>query len=131
MSFDLLNYPLAFQMPRSMSGESAWIEHIPFALTIIPLAQPRVLVELGTHHGDSYMAFCQAVEAGGGRTRCHAVDTWRGDVHTGPYDEKVFQSLKAVHDPAYAHFSNLMRTDFDSAAQEFADGVIDLLHIVG
>jgi hypothetical protein len=133
-AFDPLDHPIVFAPPRYLSGGSAWVEHIPLAFLLVDLLRPRVLVELGTHHGDSYCAFCQAVEQlglGGNSTRCFAVDTWRGDAHAGFYGDDVIQRLRQRHDPAYGTFSTLVRSDFDSAVSHFADGSIDLLHVDG
>ena len=60
---------------------SAWYSNVPFAYWIVGAAQPRTLVELGTHNGVSYSAFCEGVLRKGLQTRCYAVDTWRGDDH--------------------------------------------------
>ena len=108
-----------------------WIEHIPFAFWLIEMHQPRQLVELGTHYGNSYFAFCQAVAAQGLPTRCYAVDTWRGDDHSLFYDESVFQAVNARNGEKYGGFSLLMRCLFDEALPYFLDGSIDLLHIDG
>ena len=34
---------------------SAWLEHAPFGFWIVAAARPRMLVELGSHHGFSYL----------------------------------------------------------------------------
>src|SRR4051812_24532056 len=81
--FNPLKYASSLTPPRYLSGSSAWGGDIPFAMTLVPLLRPRVIVELGAHRGDSYCAFCQAVDENGLATRCFAVDTWRGDIHTG------------------------------------------------
>ncbi len=47
--------------PDRLVEPDAWIGHIPFAFWIIAAHRPRVLVELGTHIGNSYRRFCQAV----------------------------------------------------------------------
>lgn len=52
--------PIAFTMPHRLV-QSAWLGHIPFAFWLIHAHRPRVLVELGTHNGASYAAFCQAI----------------------------------------------------------------------
>lgn len=110
---------------------SAWIEHIPFAFWIVEAHQPRVFVELGTHYGVSYFAFCQAVEKLELNTRCFAVDTWKGDEHAGFYDERVFEQVKAYNEAQYSGFSRMVRSTFDDALSHFSDGSIDLLHIDG
>lgn len=110
---------------------SAWLEHGPFAFWLTETVQPQTLVELGTHSGFSYLTFCQAVLRLGLPTSCYAIDTWRGDDHSGFYGEEVFAKLSATHERSYAGFSTLVRALFDDALPRFADGSIDLLHIDG
>ena len=110
---------------------SAWTGHLPFAFWVIEEARPRTLVELGSHHGASYLGFCQAVRHCGLDTRCWAVDTWGGDEHAGLYGEEVYATLNAFNARDYGDFSTLLRMRFDEALAHFADGSIDLLHIDG
>ena len=129
-TINLLDDPVCLEMPRWLV-ESAWIEHIPFALWVTSVLRPRVFVELGAYRGASYCAFCQAIATLGLDTQAFAVDTWAGDVHMGAYGKQVYLDLKAHHDPHYAHFSSLLRTDFDEASNRFQEKQIDLLHIDG
>lgn len=128
---------ISFQINNSMfiqarsTPESAWLGHIPFAAWLIEAASPRVLVELGTHHGASYLAFCQAVEASGSSTKCYAVDTWQGDEHAGAYSDDVFFRLLDNHNNLYGDFSRLLRMTFSQAVDYFSDGEVDVLHIDG
>ncbi len=123
---------LAWQTPRHFSPVSAWVEHIPFALALVDLLRPNTVVELGTHMGDSYCAFCQAIDTLGlTHTRATAIDTWRGDDQAGHYGAEVLNNLRAYHDPLYGRFSRLLQATFDEAAGQFAPGSIDLLHIDG
>lgn len=128
--FHLEAHPIMLMRPRIVPPYG-WVGHIPFAYLAVDLLKPRTFVELGTHSGNSYLAFCQAVQTLGLSTQCVAVDSWEGDAHALPYDEQVYQSLRARHDPRYGDFSRLLRSRFDEAVAQFADGSIDLLHIDG
>lgn len=77
------------------------------------------------------MGMCQAVREWGLATRCFAVDTWKGDAHTGPYDESVYQKLWEYNQFCYQDFSTLLRCTFDQALSSFPDGYVDLIHIDG
>jgi hypothetical protein len=127
----LVNPDLLFAEPERVSDMGFWHEHIPFAFVLADLLAPRNFVELGAHKGDSYFAFCQAVSRLGLPTRCFAVDSWEGDVHTSAYAETVFTEFKQWHDARYAAFSTPLRMTFDEAAGKFDNGSIDLLHIDG
>ncbi len=117
--------------PNLVRADSAWIGHIPFAGWIISALKPTIFVELGTHTGVSYSAFCQAVTENHLPTKCYAVDTWKGDEHASFYGEEVFEEYAAYHRQHFSSFSQLMRMTFDDAIQSFSDGSIDLLHIDG
>lgn len=117
--------------PRRLVLPNPWAGHIPFAAWLIHQIKPRVLVELGTHTGNSYCAFCQSIEEASSPTKAYAVDTWQGDEHAGRYDDSVYEQLRAYHDPLYGSFSTLLRKTFDQALEDFAPGSVDLLHIDG
>lgn len=122
----------SFWTPDLLIPETpAWIEHAPFAFWLMQALRPRLFVELGTHSGFSYFAFCSAVQRLRLGTRCYAVDTWKGDEQAGFYGEEVFQKTSAENDARYSAFSTLVRSTFDAASSHFDDGSIDLLHIDG
>ena len=121
---------LVFQAPDYLAP-SAWIEHVPFAFWITDALKPTNFVELGTHHGTSYFAFCQEIRRQGLATGAWAVDTWKGDEHAGFYGEAVWEAVDHHNRVTYPGFSQLIRERFDAALPRFADGSIDLLHIDG
>lgn len=110
---------------------SGWLEHVPFAFWIIQAHRPRSLVELGSHRGISYFAFCQAAKELGVPVQCHAVDTWEGDSQAGYYGDDIYRSVVERNERNYADFSRLLRMTFDDALEHVADGSVDLLHIDG
>ncbi len=126
-----LDHPICYTIPRRLTPASQWHEHIPFAMLLVDLLRPNTIVELGTHYGDSYCAFCQAVKDLETHTQCYAVDTWQGDAHSGFYGPDVLADLRAHHDPFYSSFSCLIQADFNDALSHFKEGEIDVLHIDG
>jgi GT2 family glycosyltransferase len=123
--------PVSFWPPDYATADSAWLEHAPFAFWLIEALRPRSLVELGTHSGLSYFAFCQAVQRLQLETCCYAVDTWKGDEHAGFYGEEIFSEVHKRNDQRYSAFSTLIRSTFDQASLHFRKNSIDLLHIDG
>jgi hypothetical protein len=129
-TFNPLDYPVCLSPPRRLT-HSQWMEHVPFAMALVDMVRPAVLVELGTQTGVSYCGFCQAVAQLGLPCRAYAVDTWKGDPHSGFNGPEMLTELKAFHDPLFGAFSRLVCSTFDEALGNFPDGSIDLLHIDG
>ena len=129
--FNPVRHPICLTLPSRLTPGSSWHEHIPFAMCLVDMLRPEVLVELGTYRGDSYCAFCQAVKELGLPTRCYAIDTWTGDPHTGSYGPDVLAELRQYHDPLYGSFSTLVQSTFEDALRLFPDGSVTLLHIDG
>lgn len=124
MSGTILQQPLRIT-------ESAWLGHIPFAFWIMKVAQPQILVELGTHRGASFAAFCQQASKNLTDCHCYAIDTWKGDDQAGFYGEEVYSELLAFINQHYEGWAHLVRAPFDEAVGIFDDNSIDLLHIDG
>ncbi len=119
-TFNPLDYPISLLYPTRIA-RVPWTEHVPFALTLIDLVRPRMVVELGTGAGISYCAFCQAIAHLRLPARAFAVDN-------GP---AALGDLRGFHDPLYGDFSRLVPSTFDEALAHFSDGSIDLLHLGG
>ena len=123
--------PSLFWPSLRPSHESAWHGHVSFAHWIVSALEPRIVVELGTHNGVSFAAFCNAVQKSRLPTRCYAIDTWQGDEHAGIYGETVHEDLKAFVHERFPTIATMLRGLFDDALPQFADGSVDLLHIDG
>ncbi len=123
--------PASFWHPEQLGPGPSRLAHAPFAFWLVEALRPKSIVELGTYGGYSYFAFCQAVQRLGLDTRCHAIDTWKGDEHAGFYGEDVYEAVSARNECLYAAFSTLVRSTFDEALPRFDDASIDLLHIDG
>jgi GT2 family glycosyltransferase/glycosyltransferase involved in cell wall biosynthesis len=126
-----LDHPIIFATPRRLTSGSAWHQHIPLGMLLVDLARPATVVELGTRAGDSYCAFCQAIDQLGLEASAYAVNTWEGDSDRGHHRPDVLAGLRAHHDPLYGTFSQLVQSSFADALSHFEDGGIDLLHIDG
>lgn len=135
----LYGYPFIFDNPAYLSHINAWHGHIPFAFWCIYALRPNIFVELGTHYGDSYFAFCQAMQKVNMMPHypndeyihnAHAVDTWQGDKHAGFYGSEVIDKVVEVNSQYYP-FSTLHKETFAEAVSNFQDKSIDLLHIDG
>jgi hypothetical protein len=126
-----LDHPICFAKPLKLDNVSTWTQHVPFGMFIVDVLRPKILVELGTHTGVSYSAFCQALKQLGLDAHCYAIDTWDRDSQADAYSRDILAELHAYHDPLYGGFSRLVQSTFDGAVNYFSDGSIDLLHING
>ncbi len=128
----MLDLPSLRDLQPRRYGLASWSDHVPFAFDIVAAQRPDLLVELGTHSGESFFAFCQAVREQGRSTQCYAVDTWQGDHQAGFYGAEVLADVTAHRrEMGYEGFSHLVRKTFDAAAVQFAPDSIDLLHLDG
>ena len=127
------NLPLPSFVPRRYRPGNLgnWSAHLAFAYDLVGALQPKLIVELGTHWGESYFGFCQSVAEHHLDCLCYAVDHWLGDAHAERYGEEVYEDVRQYNDTHYKAFSYLLRTAFDDALVQFRDGSIDLLHIDG
>jgi hypothetical protein len=123
--------PIVLTKPNRIKPPYSWMGHVPFAFFLVKHQKPSTIVELGTHTGNSYFAFCQAVKILKINTRCYAVDTWKGDEHVGYYDNSIYKDVLNYNETHYSTFSTLIRKTFDDSLHQFQDETIDLLHIDG
>jgi hypothetical protein len=128
---DALLRPIVFSRPLRLVEPTSWVAHIPFAFWIVEALAPHTVVELGTMSGNSFAALAQGVQILGLDAACYAVDTWKGDPHTGFFGEEIFEEWSTFHDRHFGAFSRIVRSTFDEALAKFEDGTVDLLHIDG
>lgn len=117
-------------LPRYLAP-SAWWEHVPVAHWLVERLQPKAIVELGSHYGVSFFAFCEAAEAFSPETFVYAVDSWEGDEQAGIYGDQVYNQVAREQEARHRSRSRQVRSSFDEAAAHFSASSIDLLHIDG
>ena len=93
--------------------------------------RPKATVELGSHRGYSFFAFCQAVKDLEIDGKVHAVDTWQGDEQAGFYGEDIYRDVQKTVNEQFTGIGELHRKTFDEALNSFEDGSLDVLHIDG
>lgn len=130
-TFNLLDYSARVTAAEPPDEESAWQEHIPFAGVLVEMLRPALFVELGVHHGGSYLAFCRVIDELNLACACYGIDTFAGDDHAGHYGQEVELRLRSRSDARFGRFSRVVNATFDEALKQFDDGTIDLLHIDG
>lgn len=124
--------PLPIYIPRRYNPSHSigtFSGHLAFAHDLVVASRPELIVELGTHWGESYFTFCQTVQEHKLASLCYAVDRWAGHNYPGLGGEDVYQDVQEYNERFYSQFSYLFRTDFDSALPKFTDSSIGLLHI--
>lgn len=131
MIYEKLQSPSLFLKPKYITHPTNWVGHIPFTFWLIEKLKPKQLVELGSHFGNSYFSFCQAIVELGLEADCYAVDTWEGDPQAGYYGDEVFKLVQTYNKRLYNDISTLLRSTFDEAVHHFDNNSIDLLHIDG
>ena len=118
-------------LPKYFSTIKNWHGHIPFAVDLICAQKPRVIVELGTHYGDSYFTFCQACDEFSVSCQLYAIDHWNGDEFSGFYNASVYKSVLDFNNEHYSANSSLIKSKFIDAVNGFQENSIDILHIDG
>lgn len=135
--FNLNDYPEIHNYPGENDnnfyflGTSAWDQLIPIVPIIVKILSPKVFVELGVHRGTSYFAFCYYVKYFEMKTKCFAIDSWKGDRFAGYYGEDIFYRFLTINNKFYYDFSNALRMSFNDALKKFDDNSISILHIDG
>jgi hypothetical protein len=122
-----------FEFKRDLPvTQSAWSGHYYFAYDLISNIRPDIIVELGTHRGNSLLSMVQAAKDHSLETQLHGVDTWEGDIHAGYYGDDILNKLLNIKSEYYRDVNvNTHKMYFDEAVQSFQNNSIDVLHIDG
>lgn len=109
----------------------AWAGHLPFAYYITREMAPSIIVELGTHKGNSLCAFAEGAKYSECQATIYGIDSWEGDPHanySGGSD--IYNELNSFVSRKYDNVV-LLRSYFDAALEQFEADSIDLLHVDG
>jgi hypothetical protein len=122
-----------FEYEKSfMDLDRPWAGHKYFIYDLIRNIKPKVIVELGTERGTSFLSMSQAVKDDKLKTKLYAIDTWEGDVHTGYYNNSVYKNFIKYKINYYSDLdTTVFRKLFDDVISHFKVGSIDILHIDG
>ncbi|HRZ84727.1 MAG TPA: class I SAM-dependent methyltransferase [Candidatus Dojkabacteria bacterium] len=111
---------------------SAWSGHYFFAYDLVRNTKPKVIVELGTHKGNSLFSMAQAIKDSKLNTKLYGIDTWEGDPQAGYYGEDIYKEFLKISKKYYKDVNIIpLKMLFDNALKEFKDNSIDILHIDG
>ncbi len=113
-------------------NSSAWSGHYFFAYDLVSNVKPKIIVELGTHKGNSLFSFAQAIKDNKLDTELHGIDSWEGEKHAGYYDESVYENFLKISKEYYKNVNIVAhKMYFDDAVTKFKDSSIDILHVDG
>lgn len=126
-------YSPTFEFTKDLPlHSSAWSGHYFFAYDLVRNIKPKIVVELGTHKGNSLFSMAQAIKDEKLNTEIYGVDTWGGDKHAGTYEEDIYEDFKNISKKYYKDVNIIThKMLFDDALKEFKDNSIDILHIDG
>ncbi len=88
---------------------------------VIAALRPRVVVDLGAGRRSTWLTLCQAMEENGVAGACFAVDEWT--------DAQEWASVRQDAARRGGPHARLIRADPASAAAEFAEGSVGILHL--
>lgn len=126
-------YSPTFEFTKNLPiNTSAWSGHYFFAYDLVRNTKPKVIVELGTHKGNSLFSMAQAIKDGELGTKLYGIDTWEGDPQAGYYGEDIYKEFLKISKKYYKDVNIIpLKMLFDDALKEFKDNSIDILHIDG
>jgi glycosyltransferase involved in cell wall biosynthesis len=98
---------------------SDWNPHVPFAMWLVDTLRPASILEMPVGDGQSYMAFCQAVD------RLDLASVVTGIV----LQQMLDATIRRAHDARFGRFSQIRTETSADALGTTSNGSLDLLHI--
>lgn len=116
--------------PKHLHKLSAWRGHTPFAITLVEILKPTLIVELGVDFGTSLMAFAQGIHESNlqHHSQLHGIDLW---ATPNRHERALPQLTQYIHQNHYHTFTTLHKAHFHHAVNRFPFHSIQLLHIDG
>lgn len=106
---------------------SAWVGHSTFAIELVKLFKPKIIVDLGVDYG--FSTFCLAYPKIG---KVYGIDWFQGDMHAGYRD--TYSLVSQLYEDLRIEYNidnvELIKGDFNEIAKSW-DKKIDLIHIDG
>ena len=124
----ILDLYLELEVPFRLTEQVEWHEFIPLGFLLIQSLRPKRIVEVGTSTGDSYLSFCQAVQACNLSAECKCILRSKGSHRE--MDSSQPQEFRAYHDALYAGFSKIEMATANHRQIEEGPNKFDLMHII-
>ena len=126
--FNPLDHPICFSHPLWMEPGSS-VAHLAFAMTVVDLVAPRLIVDCGAVDGIFYSALCQAVRELQLDTHCYGLTADPADQLSFKDDSAALSAWQEQHDLFYGGFSLLLASISDCPVDLTKADEIDLLHL--
>lgn len=130
-SINPIEHPILFSFPKRLVPFAPGHLQIPIAMLLVDLVKPGVIVEVGTFLGESYCAFCQAIEELDLPTQAYGIGPVAGDPEWDSFGRHLWADLVSHHDGLYSGFSKLTGPDDPKRVFQAINHQVDLLHLVG
>lgn len=126
--FNPLAHPICFSQPLWPAG---FLTHVPFAMFLVDVVRPRVIVKLGAREGAIFSAYAQAINELELKSICYGVDDWTEPVPNEILSGYENDTLQSHHAFLYSDVSRLIAGPPENVIGNFENGTIDLLHLSG
>lgn len=125
----ILELSLVSEAPLRLTHQIEWHEFIPLGFLLIQSLRPQRILEVGTAIGDSYLSFCQAVQACNLMAECTCIPRSKSG-RQEDCDSPRLEEFRAYHDALYAKFSEIETAGISSRRMQGDRYKFNLIHII-